>query len=260
MKTGAKIALGCAGVVVLGGIAVTVLIGGAAWFAKTKLEEVAGDLDKAQKEVAAYEQQANANPFTEPADGVIQEPRLVKYLNVRRGVYDVYMKYKPELERLDQAQKEKRQATLSEVGSGIGTIVRMTHDIKLAQYKGLAAEGMNDAEYLWLTTAVYKTAAMKGSYDETGKQAGEQLSEGMAEMRKQFREGVQKAAEAAREVDSSAPAPPTEEQVAEAEAAFDELGRKAETLNVPRENLALFKKYEADIQKYTMHSLAMIGL
>jgi hypothetical protein len=40
-----------------------------------------------------------------------------------------------------------------------------------------------------------------------------------------------------------------------------ELGEDAgQALDVPRANVELFRKHEADIKKYAMHGLAFIGL
>jgi len=49
--------------------------------------------------------------------------------------------------------------------------------------------------------------------------------------------------------------------VRKAQEAMEQLGQGAgEALAVPRANVELFRKYEADIKRYAMHGLAFIGL
>ena len=90
MGTGAKIAIGCGCIVLLGAAAVVGVVGMGAWWAKDKLTEATGGLDKiAAKadEIDRWEKQANANPYARPTDGVIPEVRFVKFLETRKRVY-----------------------------------------------------------------------------------------------------------------------------------------------------------------------------
>ena len=111
MTTGAKIAIGCGIAVVVAGIAAVVTIGMGAYWIKGKVEQTAGDLTKRTQELESYQKKANANPFTRPADGVIQEPRLMKFLEVRKDVHSVYDLHRAEFEGM----KDKKEASLSDV-------------------------------------------------------------------------------------------------------------------------------------------------
>jgi hypothetical protein len=241
MGTGAKIAIGCTIAAVGAGIVAIVALGGAAYWLKGKAE---GVVAKAE-EIGKYEKQANANPFTEPADGLIQEPRLVKFLNTRKAIYAVY-----ELHRADFAGMEnKKQADFSDITKFAGLI----GEIRLAQAQALAAEHMSEAEYRYLQLAVYKSAWAQASEKETGKQTGEAMADALKQMGDTAREGMNKARDAGA-------AGPTDEQLRQAQEATNEMARQAQSLKVPEQNIALFHKYQADIQKYAMAGLAMIGL
>ena len=62
------------------GIAVVVGIGGIAWWGKNKIQELAGPAAESVERIAELEKKANQNPFTRPADGVVSEDRLLKFI------------------------------------------------------------------------------------------------------------------------------------------------------------------------------------
>ena len=76
MGTGAKIAIGCGCLLLLAGAAVVGVVGMGAWWAKDKLTEATGGLEKMAakaEEIGRWEEKANANPYPRPGDGVIPE-------------------------------------------------------------------------------------------------------------------------------------------------------------------------------------------
>lgn len=249
MTTGAKVAIGCGVAVVLAGGAVVAVVVGGAWWAKGKLEQVAGNVGEKAKQMEAYEKRANANPFTEPADSVIQESRLLKFIEVRKGVYNVYQAHQPEFERM----KDKKDASLSDVMSGAGLIL----DIRMALTKGLAEQGMNEQEYVFIVGQVYKSAWASAAQKENGQQPSEVLKEGARQTQAQLAEAMKQARDAQGNKVS-------EEDQRKAATALQELSeqaeRGAEMMRVPQANIDLFRKHEADLKKYTMEGLAMVGL
>jgi hypothetical protein len=54
--------------------------------------------------------------------------------------------------------------------------------------------------------------------------------------------------------------PLTDEELKGGQGVLDELGKRAKSIEVPRANIQLFRKYEADIKKYTMNGLVAFGL
>ncbi len=244
MSTGAKIAIGCAVVVVLGGIVFVVALGGAAWWLKGKTEEIAGNIVEKSGEIEAYQKQANAHPFTEPADGVLSEPRFLKFMEARKAIYDVYVKH----EAYFETAKDKKEADFSDVTKFAGFVT----DVQLAQAKALAAAGMSEGEYRFIQTAVYKSMWAATTVRDTGKQPDELIAEATRQL-----------GEAARELEKAGAAqgsPSAEKEVRDAEAAVSELAKGTEGLAVPPANLELFRKHEADIKKYAMSGLGLFGL
>ena len=114
MGTGTKVAIGCGIAAVMGGVVLAAVVFGGIWWAKGKAEQFTGH----EAKIEELKKKADAVPFTEPADGVVREDRLVKFLEVRRRVFDVYAKHKDELE----AMNKKKQAGLSDLAHGLGVL------------------------------------------------------------------------------------------------------------------------------------------
>src|SRR5512143_2473057 len=108
MGKGAKIALGCGCLVLLAGAAVVGIFGVGAFWAKSKVTELTGGLDKLaskSRELESWEKKANANAYTAPADGVIAEDRFLKFLEARKRVFAVYQQYEPQFKELEAKSK-----------------------------------------------------------------------------------------------------------------------------------------------------------
>jgi hypothetical protein len=183
--TGTKVAIGCGIAVVAGGVVLAAVVLGGLWWAKGKAEQFTGR----EAKIEELKKRANAVPFTEPADGVVREDRLLKFLEVRRRVFEVYVKYKDELE----AMNKKKQADLRDLTRGVTVL----GEVRMAQAQALADVGMSEDEYRFMIQQVYKSL-----WDS--------------------------------EAASASPAPPA--------------------------NVALFRKYETEIKRYSMGGLEWVGM
>ncbi|HJQ93491.1 MAG TPA: hypothetical protein VJ874_04310 [Candidatus Thermoplasmatota archaeon] len=259
MTTGAKVAIGCAAVALVGIIVVTVGVGGAAWWAKSKVEQAAGDQDRIEQ----LHEQANQNEFRRPSDGVIAEAQLQKFLDVRRRVYDVYKKYEKDIE----ARGKKEQADIGDVATAFG----MINEIRLAQAQAQADVGMSDDEYGYLVEQVYKTmwaaevAKSTGgkSISEAAAEAYDQAAQAMAqaaEQAKQARESAERSGDDAAEEVAEESEEDVEEGMQDLRKQAEEARERAKEMDVPPANIELFRKYEAQIKQYAMSGLEWIGL
>ncbi len=264
MGTGAKIAIGCGCIVLLGAAAVVGVVGMGAWWAKDKLVDATGGLEKiaaATEEIERWEKKANANPFTEPADGVIQEERLKKFLDVRKDVYAVYERHKPEFDALGERTKGKQELTFSETIEAGGQIARLVGDVRLTQAKSLADHAMSESEYRYIQMAVYKSAWASEASTGDGKLPAEAVSESMSEAAKQMQDAMRAGLDAAQKQGVPGSGTVSDEDVQKLQEQMTKMGEGAgEVLKVPKANVELFRKYEADIKKYAMHGLAFAGL
>ena len=249
MTTGAKIAIGCGAVLILGIIVVAVGIGGAAYWAKGKVEEVTGNEDR----IDELHKKANASgPFEAPADGVIREDRLVKFIDIRKRVYSVYAKHQAALE----AMGKKKEGDFSDVTKGFSVI----NEIRVAQAEALADVGMSEDEYRFMVEQVYKTAWAAEVAKSTG---GKSVSDAAADAYTKAAAEMEKARAESKEMRNA----DTPNADASVQKGIDDLRKQAEEtresargLDVPPQNIALFRKYEADIKKYAMAGLEWIGL
>ena len=238
MSTGAKIAIGCVVALLAAGIVVVVVLGAGAYWAKGKIEEVGGNISARTAEITDYSKKANANPFTRPADGVVEEARLLKFLDVRRQVFAVYEQHKADFEGMEK----KKEAGFSDLMKFGGLVA----DIKLAQAKGLAAAGMSETEYAFMIESIYKSGWASGFEKETGKQLSQYAED-----------ALKQAKEAARVPGAPGVSP---EDLDKIQKEVDDASSSLHSLDVPKANIELFRKHEAEIKKYSMGGLEMIGL
>lgn len=248
MGKGAKIAIGCVVAVFVVAGAVAVAVFGAAWWGLGKVKQFGSEVSAKTEELARYEQQANANPFQPPADGVVPEDRLLKFLEVRKQMYAIYQAHAAEIE----AAAQHKEANLSDIAK-FGSLLA---DLQLAKAKGLAAEGMSDGEYIFLQMAVYRSSSASQVQQGTGKQFGEILSEAAKQSRGSLKKGIEAAEQAGYPTGQKV----SDEDAAKAEAAVEELAGKATALDVPQANIDLFRKHQAEIEKYAMQGLTFMGL
>ena len=248
MTTGAKIAVGCLVALLAGGVVAVVVIGAGAYWAKGKIDEVGGNISAKTSEIARYAEKANANSWSRPEDGVVEEARLLKFLEVRRDVYTIYEKHKDHFEHRD----DKKDVGLSDIVKFGGLVA----DIKLAQTKGLAAVGMNETEYAFMIESIYKSAWASSFQSETG----QPLSQYAHNAIKQAQEAALQAAEAAQKAGVPVTEGVAPEDLEKLQREVDDASSSLHSLDVPKANIELFKKHEAEIKKYAMGGLEMLGL
>jgi len=271
LGTGTKIAIGCGIAAVVGGVVVAAAVFGGLWWAKGKVDQVAGN----ETRIEELKKKANAVPFTTPADGVIQEDRLVKFLDIRKRVFGVYEKHRVEIE----AMGKKKQADFSDVTASLGVL----NEVRTAQAQALADVGMSEAEYQFMVQQIYKTMLASEVAKQSG---GKSVSETAGAAYDKAAEEMEKTRQAAEAESKTAgqeqkDATLTDEQkktVADqreaAKKALDDLKKgitdarkqgaemreNAREMDAPPQNIALFQKYEPEIKKYAMGGLEWIGL
>jgi hypothetical protein len=261
MSTGMKILAGCGCLAVAVGIALAAGLGlGLFWLRdqatdmKASLEGLTARVD----EIGEWERQANAHPYDRPEEGVIPEPRLVTFLDVRRAVHEVYETHKAGLEELRRkTEGEGQTLTPREVLSLGSRAVQMYGDLRLAQVQALAEKGMSEREYYAIQTAVYVAAGAAKTEAETGRKPAEAMSEAA----QQVRDAIRLALQAAQREGVPGADRISESQMERLEEGVTKMGEQgAESLTVPPANVELFRKHEDEIEKYAMHGLTFLGL
>ena len=265
MGTGTKIAIGCGCLLLLGAAAVVGVVGMGAWWAKGKITEATGGLGRVAaraEEIEQWEKKANAHAYARPADGVIPESRLLTFLETRKRVYAVYQRYEPELRSLQtKSEGAADKLSPSDLWAAGGKLAELVGDIRLAQAKSLAELGMSESEYRDIQLAVYKSAWASDAEKHSGKMPAEAVSESMSEAAKGMSEAARAGLEGAKKEGVPGSSKVSEEDVKKLQEEMAHLGQEAgQALEVPRANVELFRKHEADIKKYAMHGLAYVGL
>jgi hypothetical protein len=236
-----------------------------AWWAKRKITEATGGLERMTArtdEIDRWERKANANAYAPPADRVIAEDRFLKFLETRKRVYSVYERYEAELREVQRkAERSHDKLTPSELWSAGGTLAAAFGDIRLAQVKALAELGMSEAEYRDIQLAVYKSAWASTAETESGKLPAEAVTQSTAEAARQMDAAMRAGLASARKEGVPGAGSLSEEDVRKLHEQLARAGEEAgQALEVPRANVELFRRHEADIKKYAMNGLAFIGL
>ena len=246
MGTGGKIAIGCGIALVVGVLGVVgVVIGGAYW-AKSKVESVQAE----QKQIEDLKTKANESTFEAPSDGLVQEAQIVRFIAVRKNVYDVYSRNEAFIESMKDDKKKETNF------SDVRKMFAVVNEVRLAQAKAQAEHKMSDSEYSFLVGQIYKSSWAAHVADQTG---GKSVTEATDEANRKAIEQMKQAAERASE-QSPGMKDALDKQVGALEEHADEAHEAAVAADVPPQNVALFRKYEADLKKYAMSGLELIGL
>ena len=239
MKPWMKVVIGCFAVAVIGLFLLVAGLVGFGYWAKNKVEEVTGG----GSAVEEARRTANAVPFTRPEGGVVAESRLVKFIEVRASLFSVYEKYRGEIESRVAKVKEGKSFDLGDISTGLTVM----GELRRAEMLALAKQGMSEDEYAFITGEVSKAmwtefggeAAAKKAIVDANKAAVEAMKAAEAGMPPEAREAMAKAG-------------------SEIEATSKQAASDVESAATAPANVALFKKYEADLKKYAMPGLHFI--
>ena len=179
----------------------------------------------------------------------------MKFLETRKRVYSVYERYEADLRALQKkAEAANDKLSPSDLWSAGGKIAEVFAEIRLEQMKALAAQGMSEEEYRDIQVAVYKSAWASDAEKQSGKMPAEAVSESMSQAAKGMQEAMRAGLEAAQKEGVPGSGKLSPEDAKKLQEAMARLGEDAgKALAVPRANVELFRKYEADIKKYAMH-------
>jgi hypothetical protein len=108
---------------------------------------------------------------------------------------------------------------------------------------------MNETEYAFMIESIYKSAWAASFEKDTGKQLSEYAQE-----------AVDQAKEAAKKAGAPGATGATPEDLDQLQKEVDDASSSLHSLDVPKANIELFRKHEAEIKKYAMGGLEMIGL
>jgi hypothetical protein len=245
---GAKIAIGCGIAAVLAVVLAVGGIVGLGYWGKRKLQSAGFDTQSFTK-MAELQKKAQALPFTPPSDGVIAEERFVRFLEIRKAVFPLYEKHRAEL---DQQREKKQKTSFNDVMRFTGIV----SEVRSARLEAMLAQGMGTAEYDWLTQTVYRTQIGARIAAATGaRNASQAIADAMEKARRDVEAERQRSGQGTAEREHA-----LDETQRQLQLAGQAAQAQAAAADVPAANLALFAKYKADIDRYAMPELALVGM
>lgn len=246
--------IGCISLIVIGVIATTVLFyAGKRWVTeKAKKFENVGGTEGSEYQKRA-EKVKEEHPFSVPADGIITEDQLVRFLEVRKAVYQIYKNHETEIKSTDQ----KNQGL-----GGAMKVMEIINELKLAKVKALESQRMSEDEYNYITTAVYTSwfakAAKEGlkdnkSYSEA---ANSQLQQQIDQIDKQLQD-PNVPEETKKQLQSVRDTLVQQQKNISSDQSIQQMDKTLQ--DVPQANIDLFTKHQAEIQQYSMAGLEYFG-
>lgn len=245
--------IGCVGIIVIGTIAFMALF----YYGKKvvteqahKIENIGGGEESDYGKKAAKLKEAH--PFTAPADNVITEDQLNRFLSVRKAVYAVYKDHEAEIKGM-----QNRPGNVSDVWKGM----EFVNDLRMAQINELENQKMSPDEYRFIAVMIYSgwigQAAKEGlkgekSYEDAANNA---IQKQIDELDKQLQdpntpEETKKQLQTLRDTLEG-----------QKKVMTPELKQLDEGLQkIPQQNIDLFAKHKEEIEKYSMGGLEMFGL
>ena len=242
MKTWMKVAIGCVAASVIGFFLVLAGLVGLGYWAKNRIEQATNGGAEAEE----ARRSANAVPFATPSGSIIDETRLVKFIEVRASVYSVHEKYRGEIETRAEKVRKGDPIDFSDLSTGLTFV----NEIQKAEALALAKYEMSEAEYGFISGEVYKALWTEIGGDASGRR----VLEGTADATKAAAPAMEKQTQGL----------PPEAQAAldqarkEIEQGSAQVTQQLQELKTAPENAALFARYEKDLKKYAMPALQMI--
>lgn len=182
-------------------------------------------------------------PFTAPADKVITEDELVRFLAVRKSLYSVWMQHEAEFKEMTQ----KKEA-VSSAFKGL----EVMQEVRKVQVTALDSQHMGPDEYTFLDSSVYgvrikammdglRDGVLQTQIDTLDKQLKEpNLSEDARKQLTEMRDNLQKSLVESKQS--------TQSTIAQ------------ETAAIPPQNMELFKRHQQEIDQYWMDGLQNLGM
>ncbi|HSP06141.1 MAG TPA: hypothetical protein VLR94_03140 [Acidobacteriota bacterium] len=182
-------------------------------------------------------------PFTPPADNLITEDQLVRFLSVRKALYSVWKQHESEFKEM-----ARKQEKLSSAMKGL----EVMQEVRKVQVVALDQARMSQEEYGYLDSSVYGIATRRmldHVPDEFIQSQLDNLNKALEDPHLSESDR-QKLLETKRQFDSSLAEKKKSEQA--------EIDR--EMAAIPPQNAALFKLHQQEIDQYWMEGLQSLGM
>lgn len=146
LSTGAKVAIGCGGLVFLGLVGAVIAITAGGFFLKRQADEFSEGLERQVAAGETLERLAREHPFDPPEDGALDPERVEVFFEVTDAAFTEVEPWARDLERAGAA--EEGAGRLSELTAGIRGMGGMARSREVVA-RHLDEHGMSLGEYVW---------------------------------------------------------------------------------------------------------------
>lgn len=149
MSTGAKVAIGCGGLVLVALIVVVIaaVVGG--MFLKDKAQDFAGGVEAQERATETIRELEEEHDFSAPADGVVGEDRAERFFDVTDQAWEEMRGFVEEWrERGQRIDERGGDARPGDVIAGIGAIGELGRS-RVVLAEALEDHDMPASEYVW---------------------------------------------------------------------------------------------------------------
>jgi len=152
MSTGAKVAIGC-GIVALLGLVIVVFGMMTCW---RKASELGGGLEAQQEASERIDELEREHPFTPPQDGIVEDDRAARFFDVTDDAWEQMRDWVEDMrDRGESIERRGGDAGFGDAMAGLQGLGRS----RLALAEALADHDMPVSEYIWTGMALTQAYA-----------------------------------------------------------------------------------------------------
>ena len=168
MSTGAKLLIGFVALVALGFVLVAVAIGVGGFMLKRGVESALGGFEEQQEASEVFQRLEDEYPFEVPADGVVTEDQLLRFLEVTDDAWEELGSWAAETAALGDRADSDEPGGLGDLVSGAKAFAGGAR-ARVVLAESLEDAGMSLGEYAWTGLTMDRAAqAADRSADRTG--------------------------------------------------------------------------------------------
>jgi len=158
----ARWAVGC------GSLALVLLLVGAAaawWFVGRPVAEVVQRIERLEAQGPLERRLSNRTPFQPPADGLLSDEQIVRYLDAQRRMRRELAERAERLERrLEEVDRERPQwVDLIRMAGAYRDVLRLVEEAVDARAAALDGQGFSAEEYRWVRWEVLRALGAPGA-------------------------------------------------------------------------------------------------
>lgn len=148
LSTGAKIAIGCGALALLGVVVLLVAVAVFGWFVRDRAEEFGAGIERQMEVSQQMERLREEHPFQPPADGEVTAEQAERFLAVTDRAWAGMEEWAGEMVNLQRRMEGRERPGLRELAEGVRGAGGLAES-RAVLTEALVEEEMSVGEYLW---------------------------------------------------------------------------------------------------------------